>query len=322
MKIMTATKRRRIESRLARIAGRQFGLVASEQARGAGLSQSAVDRRVARGTWIHLHAGVYLVAGAPRSWKQSVMAACLAAGGDVAASHLTAGVLWGLIERRRPPVEVTVPYVRKPEADGFVVHRSRLGTEAVQRTDGIPVTSALRTLIDLAAILRAGELEEALDEALRREIVSVDDLAGRLEKLSGCGRRGLRLLGSLVRQRDPSAALPASVSERRVLQMFRRNGLPEPECQYEIRRGGRVIARVDLAYPDQRIAIEYDSHTFHGTRRAHESDRARSFELQRAGWVVPPLTKGDFAREKYVCRVIRHMLWERGHPDVTSPDGP
>lgn len=311
--------RTRIAVRIAEIAARQFGLITRAQALAEGLTERIIDHKLASGVWLRVYRGVYLIAGTPPSFEQRVLAVCLAVGGAVVASHLTAAVLWGLIERKRLSIEVTVSMDRRVRGDRYTVHRSRCDLDRVVRTDGIPVTSVARTLLDLSSCLSRSELEDALDEALRRHLVTVDELRSRIGEPGG--QRGRTVLLSLLAERG-SGKPRGSVREKHVLAMLRRAGLPEPVRQYEVRRGGRVIARPDLAYPDQKIAIEYDSFQEHSNPEAYERDKARTFELQLAGWVVPPLTGGDGRRETYVCNALRRLLWERSHPDVEDPNPP
>ena len=72
--------------------------------------------------------------------------------------------------------------------------------------------------------------------------------------------------------------------ETMLKQLLRRNGLPTPEFQYEIWHNGRFIARVDAAYPEHRIAIEYDSYERHTGRRAIDRDNERRARLSRINW--------------------------------------
>ena len=62
-------------------------------------------------------------------------------------------------------------------------------------------------------------------------------------------------------------AAPESPLERRFLRLLRAAGLPEPEVQYPIRDGERLVARVDFAYPEIRLAMEVDGYRWHGGRR-------------------------------------------------------
>ena len=72
--------------------------------------------------------------------------------------------------------------------------------------------------------------------------------------------------------------------ETKLKQLLRRQGLPTPEFQYEIWHRGQFIARVDAAYPEHRIAIEYDSYEFHAGNRAIDRDSERRARLSRIDW--------------------------------------
>ena len=65
--------------------------------------------------------------------------------------------------------------------------------------------------------------------------------------------------------------------------------------QFEVRVGGRFVARVDAAYPDHRIAIEYDSYRHHGGRTAIDRDGARRSRLLGAGWLPFTATHAELA---------------------------
>ena len=75
--------------------------------------------------------------------------------------------------------------------------------------------------------------------------------------------------------------------------MLRAHGLPEPVVQYEIRHQGRFIARVDAAYVEFKIAIEYDSFDWHLGASAHVRDNARRNELLRLSWKPIVVTWAD-----------------------------
>lgn len=69
-------------------------------------------------------------------------------------------------------------------------------------------------------------------------------------------------------------------------------GLPSAVPQYEVRLAGRFVARVDLAYPDRRLAIEYDG-TWHSESGQFARDRQRLNRLGAAGWRVVHVTAHD-----------------------------
>src|SRR5215208_2892074 len=73
------------------------GLVTRAQAHELGLSDTALRKRCLNGSLRALHPGVYVVGGAPDTWHQRMLGACLAAGGLAVASHRSAARLWGLL---------------------------------------------------------------------------------------------------------------------------------------------------------------------------------------------------------------------------------
>ena len=95
------------------------------------------------------------------------------------------------------------------------------------------------------------------------------------------GARGCRRLDEMVGPADPKAESPP---EPRLRLRLIRAGLPWPEVQFRILdEYGFVVARVDLAYPAARLAVEYDG-AHHYTRNRGERDRRRDAELADLGW--------------------------------------
>src|SRR5439155_15646509 len=78
--------------------------------------------------------------------------------------------------------------------------------------------------------------------------------------------------------------------ETQVLKLLRNAGLPIPILQYVVRDGSRFIARLDFAYPDQRVAIEADGFRYHDDRQGFDAERARGNEIQALGWHVLRIT--------------------------------
>lgn len=279
-------------------------------ARRCGVTRAGIRHRVDSGRWVAVHDRVYRVAGAPVSWRGRLLAACWAGGLRAVASHRAAAALYGLPGGRRRPPEITGPRWRRSRHTGVLAHESKAlpGCDTTV-ADGIPVTTPARTLIDLGAVVGPTVLELALDEALRRELVTVRDTRRRLEQLARPGRGGIRVLRRLLRARTERAAVSESVAETRLSQLLRERGLPVPVLQYEVRAGSERLARVDAAYPDVRVAIEYDSYLHHGGRARHELDVARRNRLRAAGWQVVSVTKADLDhRLREVAPAIRSAL--------------
>ncbi len=222
------------------------------------------------------------------------MAACLACGVDAAGSHRAAGAVWLLAGFDPVAPEVTVSGGRHPRPRGVVVHQAALPSVDVTVVEAIPVTSPARTLLDLAAVVAAEAVEEALDDALRRGLVSIPRLRWRADQL---GRRpGVALIRRLLDARTDANGQAQSVLETRFMRLLKRARLPTPVCQHQIRDRGRLVAIVDFAYPDLRLAIETDGYRWHSGRIAWQRDLARRNALTRLGWHVIHVTAEDIER--------------------------
>jgi len=271
-----------------------MALFTLEQALEAGYSLRQIQHRRETRCWEQMHDGVYRVAGVPPSWEQQVLAACLAVGTGAVASHRAAARLWGIDEWRRPLVELSVPSGRQPRIDGVIVHRSRdLGPGVCTIRDGIPVTTPVRTLLDLGAVQGAWAVERSLGVALGRQLVTLAGLRTTLDAVARRGRRGVGVLRMLLDKRSEGDDLSESVLEARMLRLCREQGLRAPVCQHEVRHGTRFVGRIDFAYPADRVAIEVDGYESHSSLDAFRRDRARQNQLVALGWTVLRFTWDD-----------------------------
>lgn len=280
-------------SRLIRLASSQHGVFSRDQVLSCGVSNGSIARRLRAGVWEAAYPGVYRIAVVPATWKQALLAACLAWGPGAVISHVAAAALLGL-GFEEGVVQMSVPRGRR-RAYGHEVHRPMsLPDVDVTVLDGIPVTTPVRTLIDLATCVDAEVLEDALDDALRRGLARLPTLRRRMTAL---GAR--RVLTKVVEERA-RYGVTESPLERRVLRALLEARLTRPAIQYRI---GRF--RVDLAYVEARIAIECDGYKFHSGRRAFDDDRARRNVLTAQGWTVLHATSTNIAE---VVETVRAMI--------------
>ena len=271
---------------------RQYAVLSRAQARASGLSDHQIEYRVASGRWEAVLPGVYKVAGAPVTFRQRLMAAVLWAGEGAVVSHRSAAVLWHLDGVRDRRAELTVSQHRNCE--GLILHRTdRMPAADRSVRYGMPVTAPARTLIDLAGVVDDETLETALEDALRRGLVSAARLEWRLSEV-GNGRPGVAALRGLVRERD---RVPLeSRLEVRFEQLLRSRGLPRPERQRVVHDpGGR--RRVDFAYPEQHLVIECVGWRYHGGQKAWQADIQRRRRLAAQGWRVLEFTWADVSWE-------------------------
>jgi very-short-patch-repair endonuclease len=182
------------------------------------------------------------------------MAALLAVPRGVA-SHRTAAALFGLIPSVPAVLELTV-HARAPRSRrGLTIHETTR-RPATTRVQGLPVTTPLRTLQDLAATRPPAEVDRARTEALVKRLVRPEDL--------------------------PRGHAPTrSELERAFLRLVARAGLPQPLVNHAI---GPYLA--DFAWPRHRVVVETDGYAAHGHRGAFEADRARDATLRANGYAV------------------------------------
>jgi hypothetical protein len=188
------------EARVAEVAARQLGAFTRGQALQAGFSAAQVQRRLAAGIWVRMHPRVYRHAGTPGDRALALTAALLWAGPDAVLSHTTAAALWRIGADAPALIELLVPCRRGPRASGVVVHRvARLErADVTVRGAGLPVTTPVRTLIDLAAVVTATELAAILDRARARGLVTRRALQARLDDVGTRGRPGTAGLRALL----------------------------------------------------------------------------------------------------------------------------
>jgi very-short-patch-repair endonuclease len=203
------------------------------------------------------------------------MAAVLACGEGAALSHISAAVLWNMLSGQGQAVHVTTPKNRK--ARGVVVHRSPLERERVRR-DGIVVTTAARTLVDLADVVPRRTLERAFDEA---EYLGLDFDDARPRH----GRSGSGNLASVLAVHRPGTTRTRSELEELFLKLCDDHGFQRPEVNAQVQG-----FECDFVWREARLVVETDGAAAHGTERARERDPIRDAELQLAGWVVIRVT--------------------------------
>lgn len=282
-------------------------MITRAQALRAGLSPRAIGRRLGAGQWLMVHPRVYLIAGSPTTWHQQVLAACLWGGDTSAASHRCAAALWGL---PGAPRIIEISTTRACIRAGITVHQTlRAVAPESQRIEGIPVTDAARTLIDLGSSLPRDEVEVLLDHVLHRRITSLSQLNKRLDVLEGPGWRGTKHLRRLLAERNPDLAPAASRFETKLYQVLRRNRFELPERQVNILDEAGFIGRVDFAYPARRLILEAQSYEYHGDRTAWLSDVGRRQRLALAHWQVVEVTWHDVTKNEaqFVARFRSFM---------------
>jgi hypothetical protein len=290
----------------------QHGLITRQQAVACGFSTSAIDRRLAAGRWLLVHQGVYLVAGSPRTYRMSLLAACLASGG--VASHRSAAHLHGLDGFRPGPPEISVPAgTRCLRGQGRIHESTDLHLAPILTIDGIPVTGLLRLAVDLGGVVSFERLSLVLDELVRRGC-SWEELYTSLVRHARRGRTGVGALRAALEERFGERVADSAL-ERAFEARVADAGLPLPHWQVEIFDAEGFVARVDYAYVPERIVIEVDSVAHHLNIRSFSEDPRKRNRLALGGWLVIEVTHRLLVDEPWVIvGQIRHALRERSAP--------
>jgi very-short-patch-repair endonuclease len=258
-----------------RLAARQHGVVARRQLLELGLSAQAIQHRISKGRLHRLDRGVYAVGRPELERRGRWMAAVLACGPRAVLSHGSAADLWGIERERRGSTEVSVPVSSVRRRRGILAYRRPNLTAAdVVVNDGIPVTTVVRTLVDIAASLPRGALERAVNEADRLGLIDPETLFDALEPHSG--KRGVGPLRSMLGER--TFRLTDSELERRFLRVVADASLPTPLTRRRLNG-----FRVDFFWPDLGLVVETDGLRYHRTPAQQARDRVRDQAHTAAG---------------------------------------
>ncbi len=255
------------------------------------LRQGLLTRAQLRGSrWRRLRQDVYCDARLPLTHALMARAVGLVAPPEAVFGGLTAASWWstrGPLAGPHDPVEVLLPpQVRWNPGPGVLVRTATRSDDVA--TDGVRwYTDRTRTALDL---IRRGPVDDAvvlLDRLILHRAAFLDDVREAVTRLPRC--RGSAQARSVAALADGLAESPP---ETRLRLLIHRSGLPIPIAQYVIRQDRRFVAKVDFAFPEHKLAIEYDG-AWHGQPGQLTLDRGRMNRLLRAGWGILFVTAAD-----------------------------
>jgi very-short-patch-repair endonuclease len=298
---------------IAAIAEPQHGVVARHQALAAGLSDREIDHRVASGKLVRIFPCVYSLAGVAATPLTRLSAACLWAKG--VGSHRTAACMLGLPGARTEPIEISTNQATTHPR--LIVHRRAPLPECdLTVVDGIAITAAHRTLLDLGAVVREAIVEMALDAALKKGLVSYAQLRWHLAMAGKRGVRGAAKLRRILNARAVNKGRRDSPLETLAGRLFRNSPLPWPVLQYQVWDRSIHLGRVDFAYPDLKLGIEVLGWDPHSGKVSWEKDLRRRTYLQSHGWLILEFTWNDITKRRdYVIETILRAIRTRSFPN-------
>lgn len=278
---------REVNDELNRLLDEQGGVVTSAQAL-AFLTRRSLEAQLKTGGLQKIWYGIYGRGDADT--RSRLCGLDLATGTSVAVCLGTAAAVYGFDTEETLDLHVLNPSGGQlRSADGLVVHR-RDGAPLTLAA-GRPATAPAWTAIEVARELRRPRALATLDAALRSHTCSRADLLEAAQRQAG--RRGIVAVRELLPLAAPEAESPME-SEARLVMID--GGLPAPVLQYEIVDTNGQTWRLDFAWPEYRLAAEYDGVTWHSGPSAFLRDRRRSAALSDLGWVAIPIVAEDVRR--------------------------
>jgi very-short-patch-repair endonuclease len=304
---MTGKRNHSIGRGVWALAWRQHGVVTHEQLLELGFTRHGISHRVEKGRLHPVWRKVYAVGRPELTQHGRWMAAVLACGPGAAISHEDAGALLGIRPIRRGEIEVSVPGGRGRKHDGIVVHRRSLRAEDVTRWHGIPVTTAICTIVDLAGRLSRDEVEQAINDADIRGLTDPVKFRKALDRMPP--RPGVGMMRDILDRR--TFRFTRSRLERAFRPIARRAGLPEPQTRCWVNG-----FEVDFYFAELGLVVETDSLTYHRTPQQQAKDLLRDQAHSATGSAPLRFSHGQIKYEpghvEETLRAVAHRLRAAG----------
>lgn len=263
----------------------------------AALAAGALTRHELRTRYVAIHHDVYIAKDTEMTAVLRAKACWLRTRGHGVLAGFSASALHGAkwIDARLPATVIDTNRRRTP---GITVWAVAIDDDEIESIDGMRVTTAARTAVDLACrypLDRAVSAIDALARATRLKVPDIELAAGRHP-----GRHGLERARKAIELVDPGAESP---QETRVRLLIIRAGYPPPETQISVyNEYGVLIGEVDMGWRDLKIAVDYEGKHHRMSREQFDKDIRRIRDLTEAGWIVIRLTVQD--TEATILRLI------------------
>lgn len=294
--------RRMLNAEVLRLIQEQDGVVSRVQLRFAGLSASTIRRMVRAGVWEARGRSALLVPNAAESL--AVRTRVLAINHpSLLATGASAIALDPKSPLRRFIDDADQPWMIGPRSKQWfgIAH-----PDAVTKECGPLLIAATTTaLVDLIRFLPRKRARDAAMTAVQRKVITVRRLRRAAHDLVGYPGSGQ--LREVIRALSEGAQ---SGGEHRLLRMLRSRGLRRWVANYPIVIGGRRIV-IDVAFPEHRVAVEFDGWAFHSDAESFQRDRERQNLLVNASWLVLRFTWADLDDPAAVVAQIEEALRAR-----------
>jgi Protein of unknown function (DUF559) len=276
------------------VAARQWGRIHWQQLRNCDVGEATISKWVADGYLTLVHPRVYAVGHLAPSYEADLFAAVLYAGPGAMLSHLVAAWWWRLTDRRPTLIDLSTPWKRRGRP-GLRIH-SRRSLDRVLH-NGMPLTTALQTLLDVAATQPLDTVRYMLAEADYHRVIDF----GAIDEILGRGKPGSARLRQAIEIHNPDLARTNSPVEREFLALCEESGIPRPLVN------ARVCGfKVDCYWPSHRLVVELDGGKGHSTERQVARDHGRDLKLRGARIAVRRYARRQIAQQR---KLVVEDLW-------------
>jgi len=298
-----------------------LGVVLRRDMVAAGVHDSAIRRLCRGGVLVRLRHGVYALAdrlgpASPRHRHAMLVSGVMRLyGDDVALSHTSGSLAYGAPDWQVPLglVHMTDLFGAGERTQASVRHHhGEVDVHDVTRRNGHWITTPVRTALDAASVLPRDAAVCTLDWFMNESLATRDELAAALER-----RTQWQHHLDVVMKLNAADARSESVGESRTRLLFQDHGLPNPVLQLDLfESDGTFIGRVDFAWPEQKVIVEFDGQVkYRENRRPGESiedavmrEKRREDRLRAQGWLVVRMTWQDLEHPGPLVARLRTLV--------------
>lgn len=290
---------------LLRIAQSQGGVVLRSQAIDAGFSDSRIYRCVASGEWKRVVRGGYRLLES--AGRLDLARAAVAVLPNSIVSHHSAAAILGIPRVPRDIVSVAVPSRTTHVFPGVAIHRyDDLEDSHLVVERALPLTTPDRTIVDLASVVSPRHLASIVDEAVAENLCTIEGIDTVLRSVARKGKPGVASMRAVIDARSGDQPT-GTLLERRGAMLLIGVGITGFVQEYAI--PWDRDRRFDLAFPSERVAIEWDSRRWHMQVDAMRRDRERDRTAVEHGWRILRFTWDDIHEAPdMVIDTVRRVL--------------
>lgn len=304
-----------------RVASSRSGICTRADLLQAGLSSKVIDRRLTTGMLERVGRGVYVVGPLtdPRTpLHRAIALVPVSILSDETAGHYFHHYPLDMAEQAGF-VHLTVAAEVNRRLDGIILHRRRRMPSPcdVEWFDGLPVTGAARTIVDLSASIGPARLRHVIQTAIRDDRTNMDELVACFASVARRGVTGISSLRRVLMTMVDGPSISRSVLETAVAELLETERISGFEPQVRPPWYDGRLGVVDFANPTLRIVLEADGRRWHQRDQDMATDRQRDRRAIAHGWVTIRVTWAEITgRPMATADDIRAVVAARAKPDA------